>query len=141
MFDGKVIGQCLTRRRSKEFIKFLNTIDRNTTPELELHLIVDNYSTHKSPPVKRWIKRHARFHLHFIPTNSPWLNMVERWFRNITDKAIRRGVFTSVPALIKAVEKYLAAHNANPKIFTWAKDADTILAKVAECKEAIGTLH
>jgi transposase len=141
MLDGKVIGQCLPRHRSKEFVKFLGTINHNTQPELDLHLIVDNYSTHKSPLVKRWLKRHPRFHLHFIPTSSSWLNMIERWFRNITDKAIRRGVFTSVPSLIQAIQLYLDAHNANPKIFTWTKDADTILAKIAKCKEALGTLH
>jgi len=141
MLDGKVIGECLPRHRSKEFVKFLGTIDRNTPSELDLHLIVDNYSTHKSPLVKRWLKRHSRFHLHFIPTSSSWLNMIERWFRNITDKAIRRGVFTSVPSLIQAIQQYLDAHNANPKLFTWTKDADTILAKIAKCKEALGTLH
>ncbi len=140
MLDGKVVGQCLPRHRSREFVRFLGTIDQSTPPELDLHLIVDNYCTHKSPLVKSWLKRHPRFHLHFIPTGSSWLNMVERWCRNITDKAIRRGVFTSVPALIKAIEEYLAAHNANPKIFAWAKDADTILAKVVKCKEALGTL-
>jgi transposase len=141
MLDGKVVGQCMPRHRSKEFVRFLATIDQNTLPELDLHLIVDNYCTHKSPLVKNWIKRHPRFHLHFIPTSSSWLNMIERWFRDITDKAIRRGVFTSVPALVKAIEQYLTAHNANPKIFTWTKDADTILAKVAKCKESLGTLH
>ena len=141
MLDGKVLGECLPRHRSKEFLRFMGTIDKNTPPGLDLHLIVDNYSTHKSPMVKRWMKRHPRFHLHFIPTSSSWLNMVERWFRNITDQAIRRGVFTSVPALIKAIEEYLATHNENPKIFTWTKDADTILAKVAKCKEALGTQH
>ncbi len=141
MLDGRVIGQCLPRHRSKEFIEFLNTIDQNTPPELDLHLIVDNYSTHKSPLVKRWLKRHARFHLHFIPTSSSWLNMVERWFREITDKAIRRGAFTSVDALTTAIHRFLDAHNTNPKVFTWTKDADTVLAKVAKCKEALGTLQ
>ena len=141
MLDGKVVGQCVPRHRSKEFVRFLGTIDQNTPPALDLHLIVDNYSTHKSPLVKNWLKRHPRFHLHFIPTSSSWLNMVERWFRDITDKTIRRGVFTSVPALIAAIERYLGAHNANPKIFTWTKDADTILAKVAKCKEALWTLR
>jgi len=141
MLDGKVIGECLPRHRSKEFVKFLGTIDRNTPAELDLHLIVDNYSTHKSPPVIRWLKRHPRFHLHFIPTSSSWLNMIERWFRNITDKAIRRGAFKSVSSLIVAIQQYLDAHNIAPKIFTWTKDADTILAKIAKCKEALGTLH
>ena len=141
MLDGRVIGECLPRHRSREFVKFLNTIDRRTSPELDLHLIVDNYSTHKSPEVKRWLKSHPRFHLHFIPTSSSWLNMVERWFRQITDKAIRRGVFKSVDDLISSIHRFLDAHNANPKIFTWTKDADTILAKVANCKAALGTLH
>jgi transposase len=141
MLDGKVIGECLPRHRSKEFVKFLGTIDQNTPAELDLHLIVDNYSAHKSPPVKRWLKRHPRFPLHFIPTSSSGLNMIERWFRNITDKAIRRGVFKSVPSLIDAIQKYLDAHNADPKIFTWTKDADTILAKIARCKEALGIVR
>src|ERR1035437_2594895 len=141
MLDGRVISECLPRHRSKEFVRFLGTIDRNTPAGLDLHLIVDNYSTHKSPPVQRWLKRHPRFHLHFIPTSSSWLNMIERWFRNITDKAIRRGIFKSVPALIQAIQQYLDAHNVNPRIFTWTKDADTILAKIAKCKEALGTLH
>ena len=141
MLDGKVIGECLPRHRSKEFVKFLKTIDKNTPPELALHLIVDNYSTHKSPLVQRWLKRHKRFHLHFIPTGSSWLNMIERWFRDITDKAIRRGIFQSVQSLIEAIQQYLAIHNDAPRIFTWTKDADTILAKVGKCKEALGTLH
>jgi hypothetical protein len=105
MLNGKVIGACLPRHRSKEFVKFLGTIDRNTPPELDLHLIVDNYSTHKSPRVKRWLQRCPRFHLHFIPTGSSWLNMIERWFRNLTDKALRRGVFKSVPALVQTIQQ------------------------------------
>ena len=141
MLNGKVIGECLPRHRSQEFVKFLKTIDKNTPPELALHLIVDNYSTHKSPTVQRWLKLHKRFHLHFIPTGSSWLNMIERWFRDITDKAIRRGIFNSVQSLIQAIHKYLEAHNDAPKIFTWTKDADTILAKIVKCKQALGTLH
>jgi transposase len=141
MLEGEVIGECLPRHRSQEFVKFLNIIDKKTPPELDLHLIVDNYSTHKTPLVKRWLKRHTRFHLHFIPTGSSWLNLIERWFRDLTDKAIRRGIFTSVASLIAAIKKYLEIHNRNPKIFVWTKDADTILSKVAKCKEALGTLH
>jgi transposase len=141
MLDGKVIGECLPRHRSKEFVRFLNTINKNTPPQLDLHLIVDNYSSHKSPLVQRWLKRHPRFHLHFIPTGSSWLNMIERWFRDITDKAIRRGIFDSVASLIATIEKYLEIHNGAPKIFVWTKDADTILAKVLKCKEALGTVH
>ena len=141
MLEGKVIGDRLPRPRSREFVQFLGTIDQQTPPGLDLHLIVDNYSTHKSPTVPRWLKRHRRFHLHFIPTSSSWLNMVERWFRNITDKAIRRGVFQSVASLKQAIQNYLEAHNHHPRIFVWTKDADTILAKVVKCKEALGTLQ
>jgi len=141
LLDGKVIGECLPRHRSREFIRFLEKIDSETPAGLDLHLIVDNYSTHKSPPVKRWLKRHPRFHLHFIPTSSSWLNLVERWFGEITRKRIRRGTFTSVKELIEAIETYLNEHNRNPKKFVWTKDAETILAKVHHCKEALGTLH
>lgn len=137
MADGTVIGRCLPRHRTQEFIKFLNVIDHNTDPHLDLHLIVDNYGTHKTPPVKRWLKRHPRFFFHFIPTSSSWLNMVERWFRDITQRQIRRGVFKSVPDLIGSIERYIAAHNADPKLFVWTKDADTILAKVQKAKAAI----
>jgi transposase len=141
LLDGKIIGECLPRHRSREFLLFLDKIDRQTPAELALHLIVDNYSTHKSPPVKRWLKRHPRFHLHFIPTSSSWLNLVERWFGEITRKRIRRGTFTSVRELIEAIEAYLKEHNRNPKKFVWIKDAATILAKVNRCKEALGTPH
>jgi ribosomal protein L24E len=106
-----------------------------------LHLIIDNYATHKHPRVTSWLRRHPRFHLHFIPTSSSWLNMVERWFREITDKRIRRGSFASVPELIVAIEAYLAGHNQNPRIFTWTATAERILAKVAKSKEVLGTLH
>ena len=100
MLDGKVIGDCMPRHRHQEFIRFLRKIDGETPPELDLHLIVDNYATHKHPRVKSWLHRHPRFHLHFIPTSSSWLNLVERWFRDMTDKRIRRGSFSNVPALI-----------------------------------------
>jgi transposase len=141
LLDGKVIGECLPRHRSREFIRFLTKIDGETPAELDLHLIVDNYSTHKSPPVKRWLKRHPRFHLHFIPTSSSWLNLVERWFGEITRKRIRRGTFTSVKQLIETIKAYLNEHNRNPQKFVWTKDAETILAKVNRCKEALGTPH
>jgi transposase len=141
MLDGSVIGECMSKHRSKEFIKFLNIIDKSTPAELDLHLILDNYGTHKTPKVKNWLKKHPRFHFHFIPTSSSWLNMIERWFKEITDKRIRRGVFKSVPDLIAAIDEYLDAHNSDPKIFKWSKDADTILAKVAHCKEALESLH
>ena len=141
MLDGKVIGDCMPRHRHQEFIRFLKKIDNETPSGLDLHLIVDNYGTHKHPRVKSWLRRHPRFHLHFIPTSSSWLNMVERWFREITDKRIRRGTFKSVPDLIAAIMDYLENHNQNPRVFAWSAPADKILAKVAICKEALETLH
>ena len=141
MLDGKVIGQCLPRHRAKEFVTFLKQIDRETPAGLDLHLIVDNYATHKSPVVKRWLAKHKRFHLHFVPTSSSWLNMVERFFGQITQKRIRRGTFKSVPQLVDAITQYLGMWNDQPKPFVWTKDADMILAKIARCKEALGTAH
>jgi transposase len=141
MLDGKVIGECMSRHRHQEFIRFLNKIDVETPSELDLHLIADNYATHKHPRVKSWLRRHPRFHLHFIPTSSSWVNMVERWFREITDKRIRRGIFRNVPELIAAIQEYLENHNQNPHIFTWTASVEHILTKVAKCKEALGTVH
>ncbi len=141
MLDGKVIGECMPRHRHQEFIRFLNKIEVETPSELTLHIIVDNYATHKHPRVKSWLRRHPRFHLHFIPTASSWLNMVERWFREITDARIRRGIFRNVPELIAAIQEYLENHNQNPRIFTWTASAERILVKVAKCKEALDALH
>jgi transposase len=141
LLDGTVIGECLPRHRSREFIRFLRRLDRETPAEVTLHLIVDNASTHKSPPVQRWLRRHPRFHLHFTPTSSSWLNLVERWFREITQQRIRRGTFTSVQALIAAIEEYLVVYNRAPKRFMWTKAADMILAKIDRCKAALGTAH
>jgi transposase len=141
MLDGKVIGTCMARHRSKEFVSFLKKIDQETPAALQLHLIVDNYSTHKSPVVKRWLGKHKRFHLHFVPTGSSWLNMVERWFGEISKKRIRRGSFESVEELIAAIEEYLDQYNRTPKRFLWTKDADMILAKVQRCKDALLTGH
>src|SRR3972149_1624318 len=141
MLDGKVIGDCLPRHRHQEFIRFLKKIDVETPSELDLHFIVANYSTHKHPSVKSWLRRPPRFHLHFIPTSSSWLNMVERWFREITDKRIRRGSFRNVRELIAAINAYLDSHNQNPHIFVWTASVERILTKVAKCKEALGTLH
>lgn len=135
--EGKLIGACMKQHRHQEWIKFLKLIDQQTPPELDLHLIVDNYATHKHPKVKRWLKRHPRFHMHFIPTSSSWLNMVERWFREITDKRIRRGVFKSVEELIAAIETYIANHNENPKSFVWTAKAEDILAKVRRARESL----
>lgn len=141
MLDGKVIGDCMPRHRHQEFIRFLKKIDSETPEGLDLHLIVDNYGTHKHPRVKSWLRRHARFHLHFIPTSSSWLNMVERWFREITDKRIRRGTFKNVSDLIAAIKEYMENHNQNPRVFVWSAPADKILTKIAICKEALETLH
>jgi len=141
MLDGKVIGDCMPRHRHQEFIRFLKRIDKETTFGLDLHLIVDNYGTHKHPHVKSWLKRHPRFHLHFILTSSSWLNLVERWFREITDKRIRRGSFQNVSALINAIKDYLENHNQNPKIFVWSAPLERILAKIAKCKEVLDALH
>jgi len=141
LLDGKVIGQCLPRHRSREFLRFLNTLERQTPAERDLHLIVDNSSTHKSPPVKRWLQRHPRFHLHFTPTGSSWLNLVERWFRDITQKRIRRGSFASVKELLAAIQEYLDEYNRAPKCFVWTKSADMILAKIERCKAALVTHH
>lgn len=141
MLDGTVIGECLPRHRGREFLRFLTRIDRETPADMALHLIVDNASTHKSPPVRRWLARHPRFHLHFTPTGSSWVNLVERWFREITQKRIRRGSFESLDALVAAINAYLAEYNRAPNRFVWTKDADMILAKINRCKAALGTPH
>src|SRR5213080_2199483 len=141
MLDGTVIGDCMPRHRHQEFIRFLQLINVKTPLDLDLHLIVDNYGTHKQPRVQSWLRRHPRFHLHFIPTSSSWLNMVERWFREITDKRIRRGSFRNVPDLIAAINQYIQAHNQNPKVFIWSASVERIMGKIAKCKEALETLH
>lgn len=141
LLDGNVIGDCMPRHRHHEFIRFLKKIDAETSPHLDLHLVVDNYGTHKHPRVTTWVRRHPRFHLHFIPTSSSWLNMVERWFRELTDKRLRRGSFHNVRELIVAIREYVATHNQHPRVFTWTASVETILAKVAKCKEALDALH
>jgi transposase len=130
VLTGSVIGQCLPRHRNIEFLKFLRTIDRAVPKGLEIHLILDNYSTHNHANVKAWLAKHPRFHLHFTPTASSWLNMIERWFGKLTDKAIRRGVFHTVPDLITAIEAYLESTNNDPQPFLWTATAEQILAKV-----------
>lgn len=141
ILDGKVIGQCLSRHRHQEFLRFLRTIDRQTDKGLDLHLIVDNYGTHTHPKVAAWLARKPRFHLHFTPTSASWLNLVERWFRDITQKRIRRGAFRSVDALVAAIMDYVEVHNAAPKPFVWTAPADTILSKVGRTNEVLETLH
>ncbi|MGI8428024.1 MAG: IS630 family transposase [Solirubrobacteraceae bacterium] len=130
VLTGAVIGQCLPRHRHTEFLKFLRIIDREVPKGLQIHLILDNYATHKHPKVNTWLAKHPRFHLHFTPTSSSWCNLVERFFGKLTDKAIRRGVFHSVPDLIEAIDAYLAASNTNPKPFLWTATAEQILEKV-----------
>src|SRR3954470_183143 len=137
MLEGRLIGRCMPRHRHQEFIKFLKQIDAETPPDVDLHLIVDNYATHKHPRVKAWLKRHKRFHLHFIPTSSSWLNLVERWFREITDKRIRRGVFKSVAQLIEAIRAYIEAHNESPRPFVWTAKAEDILEKVRRARAVL----
>ena len=139
--DGSVIGQCLPRHRHQEFLKFLRTLDRELPRGLELHLILDNYQTHKHANVTAWLEKHPRFVLHFTPTSSSWLNLVERWFRELTDKALRRGVFPSVPDLVAAINEYLEAHNSDPKPFIWTASVEAILEKVGRCKAVLETVH
>ena len=141
LLDGTVIGQCLPRHRSREFLRFLRTLEQQTPAALALHLIVDNASIHKSPPVKRWLTRHPRVQLHFTPTGSSWLNLVERWFREITQKRIRRGSFASVTELLAAIQEDLDEYNRAPKRFVWTKSADMILAKIDRCQAALVTHH
>ena len=141
LLDGKVIGHCMKRHRHQEFIRFLNRIDRQTLPYLDIHLIIDNYATHKTPVVKRWLKKHPRFHIHFTPTSASWLNMVERFFAEITRKRIRRGVFKSVAELEQAIYDYLAIHNHNPVPFVWTATATAILEKTARAKQTLETVR
>ena len=141
VLDGKVIGDCMPRHRHQEFIRFLKKIHTQIPADRDIHLIVDNYATHKHPRVKAWFKRHPRFHMHFTPTSSSWLNMVERWFREITEKRIRRGSFSSVPELIAAINEYLENHNQNPQVFVWSASVENILGKINKCKEALDALH
>jgi transposase len=138
--EGKIIAECMPRHRHQEWIKFLKKIDAETTPDLDLHLIVDNYATHKHPKVKNWLKRHKRFHIHFIPTSSSWLNVIERWFRDITQNRIRNGVFKSVCQLEQAIRDYIDHHNANPHTFVWTKTAEDILQKVTRARAALNKL-
>ena len=141
ILDGKVIGECHLRHRHQEFLKFLRRLDREFPGETDLHLILDNYGTHGHAKIKAWLEKHPRFKLHFIPTGSSWLNLVERWFRELTDKRIRRGVFRSVPELVDAIMEYIAVNNDNPKPFVWTASAEAILSKVSKCRVILETLH
>ena len=143
ILNGKVIGGCLPRHRGREFVKFLHQLEKEVPADLEVHLILDNYSTHKSATVQRWLKpkKRRRFHFHFTPTSSSWLNQVERWFGLITERMIRRGTFRSVPELEGAIYQWLAKWNNAPQPFIWRATADGILEKVRRCKELNGTAH
>ena len=146
VLDGTVISQCQAHHRHTEWLKFLRQIDRETATGQSLHLICDNYATHKHPKVQHWLERHPRFHMHFTPTSASWLNMVERFFRDLTTQRLRRGVFTSVPQLIEVIDAYVLHHNQQPKPFIWTAAANDILEKVKRANRRLsfkqnGALH
>lgn len=135
--SGEVLATCMPRHRHQEWIKFLCLIDQAAAPDLDVHLIADNYAAHKHPKVKAWLKRHPRFHMHFTPTSSSWLNLVERWFRELTTKRIRRGSFHNVAELIEAIMKYIEHHNQGAKPFVWKAQAETIIEKYRRAKAVL----
>ena len=146
VLDGQIIGQCQQRHTHIEWLKFLRQIDRQTPKDKTLHLIADNYATHKHPAVQEWLAKHPRFNMHFTPTSASWLNMVERFFRDISENRLRRGVFTSVSELVSAIDEYVAHHNKDPKPFIWTKSARDILQKVIRANSRLSskqneTLH
>jgi len=141
VLDGTVIGQCQPRHRHQEFLRFLDRLEASVDPTLAVHIILDNYGTHKHPEAKRWFAAHSRYHLHFTPTGSSWLNQIERWFAEITAKRIRRGTFLSVRELIRAIESYIRENNKNPKPFVWTATAKSILRKLRKYKEILDTAH
>jgi len=139
---GKIIGECRRRHRAVEFRQFLDTIEANVPAELDVHLVLDNLSTHKAPTIQRWLAKRPRFHLHFTPTSSSWINMVERWFGLLTERQLRRGAHRSTLALEAAIESYIAVTNEQPKPFVWTKSADEILASVARyCRRTSDSGH
>src|SRR5208283_2431840 len=135
--EGRVIGQCYPRHRHQEFLKFLQRLDAEFPGGTTLHLILDNYGTHGHPRVQRWLAHHPRFVLHFIPTSSSWLNLIERWFAELSQKTVRRGVFHSVRDLQRAITEFLAAWNANPTPFVWTASVERILDKIARCRQRL----
>ena len=141
VLTGEVIGECMPRHRHEDFLAFLKKIDRQTAAGLDLHLIVDNYATHKHKAVEPWLIRHPRFHLHFTPTSASWLNLVERLFSDLTQKRLRRGAFKSVKELVTAIRAYLVQRNRDPKPFIWTAAVQTILEKVRRGNEALDALH
>jgi len=141
VLDGTVIGQCQPRHRHQEFLQFLDRLEASVDSTLAVHIILDNYGTHKHPAVKGWFAAHPRYHVHFTPTGSSWLNQIERWFAGITAKRIRRGTFLSVKELIRAIEGYIRENNKNPKPFVWTATAKSILRKLKKYKEILDTAH
>lgn len=139
--EGKVIGQCYARHRHQEFLKFLRHLDREFPKEKDLHLIMDNYGTHKKDKVQEWLKKHPRFKQHFIPTSSSWLNLIERWFRELTDKSIRRGVFRSVPELKNSIDEFIESWNDNPRPFVWTASVESILEKMKKAKRTLENIE
>ena len=140
--SGRVIGECRRRHRAREFRQFLDTVEESVPPDLDVHLIVDNYGTHKTPLIQRWLVRHPRYHLHFTPTGASWINLVERWFATWTERQLRRGVHGSTRELEAALRRYVETYNQDPKPFVWTKTADEILANIARfCKRTLGTGH
>ena len=137
LLQGKVIGQCYQRHRHQEFLKFLRCLDKEFPGKIPLHLVLDNYGTHTHANVKAWLKRHPRFVVHKVPTSSSWLNLIERWFGELTTKRIRRGVFLSVPDLIAAIEEFLQVWNQDPKPFVWTATVESILAKLSGCRQTL----
>ena len=137
--DGTVISRCEQRHRHVEWLDFLRQINRETPQDKSLHLICDNYATHKHPKIKEWLAKHPRFHVHFTPTSASWLNMVERFFRDLTTERLRNGVFRSVPELIAAINEYITLHNNNPKPFVWTAKANDILAKVIRANRKLSS--
>ncbi|HEX4077405.1 MAG TPA: IS630 family transposase [Rhizomicrobium sp.] len=141
VLEGKVIGQCMARHRHQEFIRFLNHINRHTPADRDLHLVVDNYATHKHPKVRAWLERHPRFHFHFTPTSASWLNAVEGFFAKLTKQRLKRGVFNGIVDLQAAINRYLTETNDNPKPFTRTADPDAIIEKVRRGKQALESIH
>jgi len=142
MASGKVIGECHRRHRAIEFRRFLGTVDATAPAELDVHLILDNYGTHKTPLIQRWLVRHPRYHLHFTPTGSSWINLVERWFATLTERQLRRGTYRSTQELEAALRQYVETYNQDPKPFIWTKTADQILEAVARfCKRTSDSGH
>ena len=139
ILDGRVMSRCMPRHRHIEWLKFLRQIDREISKDLEVHLIADNYATHKHHNVRAWLEKHPRFHMHFTPTSASWLNAVERFFREITDKQIRRGCFTSVKDLVSAIEKYIDNHNEHTKPFKWTATVSDIVEKVSKARKILDT--